>query len=253
MRKLSNQMKDFKSRKGLIISLVMSLLANVILLAGIYYIGVKTSFFRRIGTRMGICDMSATSRGDYRCIQGWTNTLYKLNYDADVVFFGNSITKGGNFQNYFPNVKTCNLGYPGDNLDEMILRIGQIKAVSPEKIFIMAGINGLYLQTEAVFESKYQIMVDSIKKAMPDAKIYLQSILPINHSMPQKAKVGKDKIIIANNIIKAIAQRSDCIYVDLWSLYEKDGEMPMELTRDGVHLFPEAYDRWMEAIRKYIE
>lgn len=71
--------------------------------------------------------------------------------------------------------------------------------------------------------------------------------------MPQKAKVGKDKIIIANNIIKAIAQRSDCIYVDLWTLYEKDGEMPKELTRDGVHLFPKAYDRWMEAIRKYIE
>lgn len=158
-------MKDSKSRKGLIVSLVMSLLANVILLVGMYYIGgVKTNYFRRIGSRMGICEMSAKSRGDYWCIIGWTNTLNKLEYDADVVFFGNSITGGGNFQSYFPNVKTCNLGYPGDNIDGMMLRIGQIKAVSPEKVFIMAGINGLYLQTEAVFESKYQIMVDSIKK-----------------------------------------------------------------------------------------
>ncbi len=254
MRKLSNQMKDSKNRKGLIVSLVMSLVANIILLAGIYYIGsVKTKFFRTIGTRMGICEMKAKDRGDYWCIRGWTNTLNKLDYDADVVFFGNSITCGGDFQNHFPNVKTCNLGYPGDNIDGMMLRIEQIKAVSPEKVFVMAGINGLSLQTEAVFESKYQIMVDSIKIAVPDAEIYLQSILPINHRMRDKTKGRKDIIKNANSIIKAIAQRSDCVYVDLWSLYEKDGEMPNELTRDGVHLFPKAYDRWMEAIRKYIE
>lgn len=57
----------------------------------------------------------------------------------------------------------------------------------------------------------------------------------------------------ANSIIKVIAQRSNCVYVDLWSLYEKNDEMPNELTPDGLHLFPEAYDRWMESIRKYIE
>lgn len=141
-------MKDSKNRRGLIVTLVLSLVANVVLLAGIYFIGgVKTSFFRRIGTRMGICEMNPKDRGDYYCISGWTNTLNKLNYDADVVFFGNSITRGGDFQDYFTDVKTCNLGYPGDNMDGMMLRMGQIKAVNPEKVFVMAGINGLQSQT----------------------------------------------------------------------------------------------------------
>ena len=245
-------MKDSKNRRGLIVTLVLSLVANVVLLAGIYYIGsVKTSFFRRIGNRIEISETNPQDRGDYWCIQGWTNTLEKLNYDADVVFFGNSITRGGSFQNYFSTVNTCNLGYPGDNMDGMMLRVKQIKVVKPEKVFVMAGINGLQMQTNDVFESKYQRMVDSIKNAVPDAVIYLQSILPVNHDM-KSGLASKDKIQKANEIVAKIAQRSNCVYVDLWALYEKEGEMPQELTLDGVHLKPEAYERWMEEIRKYI-
>ena len=245
-------MKNSKNRRGLVIGLVLSLVTNVVLLAGIYVIGQKSHFFRRMEIKLGLKEQVPQDRDDYWCIQGWTNTLKKLNYDADVVFVGNSITCGGNFQDYFPNVKTCNLGYPGDNMDGVMLRVGQIRAVTPEKVFVMTGINGLQYQTESVFEEKYQRMVDSIKSAVPDAEIYLQSILPVNYDKTT-AYAGKDEIKNANEIIKGIAQRSNCVYVDLWSLYEKDREMPKELTRDGVHLFPEAYDRWMEEIRKYIE
>ena len=255
-------MKDSKSRRGLNLTLILSLAANVMLLASVYYIGgVKTDFFKRLGIRMGwmqvnsdVIEISSNpeNRGDYWCIRGWTNTLNKLGYDADVVFFGNSITSGGNFQDYFPDIKICNLGYPGDNLDGMMLRIGQVKAVTPEKVFVMAGINGLKHQTEEVFERKYQYLVDSIKSSVPEAGVYLQSILPVNHSM-SNVYASSDKIMKVNNIIAKIASRSGCVYVDLWSLYEKDGEMPKELTRDGVHLFPEAYDRWADEIKRYIE
>ena len=245
-------MKNQKNRRGLVVALVLSLVANVVLLAGIYVIGVKTKFFQRMEVRMGLKEQDPQARGDYWCNRGWTNTLKKLGFDADVVFFGNSITCGGNFQDYFPNTKTCNLGYPGDNMDGMMLRIGQVEAVHPEKVFVMAGINGLQYQTEEVFESKYQRMVDSLKSAVPEAEVYLQSILPVNHSM-RKGVASAEKIKKANEKIAEIAARSNCVYVDLWSLYEKDGEMPKELTRDGVHLFPEAYGRWMEEIRKYIE
>lgn len=233
-------------------ALVLSLVANVVLLAGIGLLESKTHFFQRIGNGLGLCELSPRKRGDYWCIQGWTNTLKKMDYDADVVFVGSSQTCGGSFQDYFPNVMTCNLGYPGDNMDGVMLKRGQIRAVHPEKVFVLTGINGLHMETDKVFARKYQRMVDSIISAAPEAKIYLQSILPVNHSM-RKGVASAEKIKKANEKIAEIAARSNCVYVDLWSLYEKDGEMPKELTRDGVHLFPEAYGRWMEEIRKYIE
>lgn len=249
-------MKNQKSRRGLVVTLVLSLVANVVLLAvSVYVIGTKTKFFQRKEVRLGLKEQKEQdpqSRGDYWCIQGWTNTLKKLGYDADVVFFGNSITSGGNFQNYFPDKKTCNLGYPGDGMVGMALRVGQVKAVNPEKVFVMTGINGSRGRDNEVFESQYQRMVDTLRKVVPNAEVYLQSILPVNYGKT-KAYANIEEIKSANEIIKKIAQRSNCIYVDLWTLYQNEGEMPQELTRDGVHLFPEAYDRWMEEIRKYIE
>ena len=149
-------------------TLVLSLVANVVLLVGVYVIGQKSLFFRKMEIRLGWKEQVPQDRGDYWCIQGWTNTLKKLDYDADVVFFGNSITRGGDFQDYFPNIKTCNLGYPGDNMDGMMLRIGQVKAVTPEKVFVMAGINGLQVQSDKDFEEKYQRIVDSIKSIAPE-------------------------------------------------------------------------------------
>lgn len=245
-------MKDSKNRRGLVVALVLSLVANVVLLGGISLIEMKTHFFKRVGASVGLCELNPRSRGDYWCIRGWTNTLQKLDYDADVVFIGSSLTTGGRFQDYFSKVKICNLGYPGDNMDGVMFRKEQIRAVHPEKVFVQTGINGLQRKSEKIFEMQYQRMVDSIKSVAPQAKLYLQSILPVNHSMCN-GRASSEKIITSNQTIAKIASRSDCVYVDLYSLYAVDGEMPQELTRDGVHLFPEAYDRWMEEIRRYIE
>ncbi len=232
----------------------VSLIGNVLLLTVIIFIGcVKTNYINSKLERLGIMKLDPVKRGDYWSIRGWTNTLEKLHLDMDVVFFGNSITCGSSFEKYFPNVKICNLGYPGDNTDGMLLRTKQIKAVNPEKVFIMAGINGLHIQTEKVFTEKYATMVDSIKLAVPTAKIYLQSILPVNPSMKAGKGFNKEKIARCNELVQKIAEQKGCVYIDLYRLYAVDGIMPEELTRDGVHLYPKAYDRWAKEIKKYIE
>ena len=232
----------------------ISLIGNALLFAIIIFIGcVKTNYINSKLERIGIMKFDPTKRGDYCSIRGWTNTIEKLHLDMDVVFFGNSITCGSSFEKYFPNVKICNLGYPGDNTDGMLLRTNQIKAVNPEKVFVMAGINGLHIQTEKVFTEKYATMVDSIKLAVPTAKIYLQSILPVNPSMKGGKGINKEKIVKCNEIVQQIAKQKGCVYIDLYKLYAVDRIMPKELTPDGVHLYPKAYDRWADEIRKYIE
>lgn len=244
---------NLKKKTRLKAILFISLAFNILLLASIYYIGViKTNFYERTKVWLGIGEKAEELPGDFYCLMGWTNTIEQLNYDADVVFYGNSITKGGNFQDFFPNVKICNLGYPGDNLDGLALRVNQIKYLYPEKVFVMGGINGLKNMTDENFESKYQCMVDSIKHAVPKSEVFLQSILPINHNMT-KDYASSEKIIKSNEIIKSIALRTGCTYIDLYSLYEEEGEMPMELTKDGVHLHKQAYEKWIEEIRYYIE
>ena len=233
-----------------------SLLGNVLLLSVGIYIGCfKTSYITRQLQKMGLQEKDETLIADYWCIRGWTNTLEKLDLNVDVVFFGNSITYGCNFDKQFPHLSICNLGYPGDNLDGMLRRIDQIKVVHPKNVFVMAGINGLSNQSQQEFMTKYSILVDSINKVVPTSRVFLQSILPVNPTMDAgKTYKGKtDKIVAGNDAIRRIAKERECVYIDLYNLYAKDNIMPSELTRDGVHLYPKSYDRWAEVIRKYLE
>ncbi len=227
----------------------MSIVLNISFIGIIY---LKTDLFQRVGQRIGLVERKSQDRPDFYCIRGWTNTLKKLNIDCDVVFFGNSITAGSSFHECFQSVSICNLGYPGDGLDGMLLRIEQIKAVKPEKIFIMAGINGLYMQSLSVFEDKYEQLLKAIKKENPLAKIYLQSILPVNNNV-KKHHCDNDKIIDANNIISNIAKENNCVYIDIHKLYIKNGELDKKYTKDGVHLKTEYYNLWAELLKKYIE
>ena len=80
----------------------ISLIGNVLLLVAIIFIGcVKTNYINSKLERLGIMKIDPVKRGDYWSIQGWTNTLEKLHLDMDVVFFGNSITRGSCFEEYF--------------------------------------------------------------------------------------------------------------------------------------------------------
>ena len=238
-------------KKGISIAIISILTGIILFLSCLIYF--KTNLVQRIGVKMGVIESKPQDRADYWCIMGWTNTLKKMNIDFDIVFFGNSITRGSSFHEYFPNKKICNLGYPGDNLDGMLLRIDQIKAVNPTKVFIMAGINGLQYQTLSIFDEKYERLVKLVKEKNPQAEIYLQSILPVNKTISDNRYANNKKIIAANDIIKKIASSNGCTYIDVHSLYYKNGELDHVSTKDGVHLLPQCYDKWAELLKQYIE
>lgn len=124
-----------------------------------------------------------------------------MNIQRDIALWGNSITYYGNFQTAYPGKKVINLGCPGDNLDRMLSRVETLKAVSPDMIFLMGGINGLKNMDFQTFKHKYSLLVDSVQTALPHSKIYLQSILPIS-KIKEKDYGSNMKIAECNKIIK---------------------------------------------------
>lgn len=184
--------------------------------------------------------------------QGWTNCLSKLDIHADVYFYGNSITQISDFQQDFPWVTVVNLGVGGNSLDDLFRRIPMVQAVHPKSVFVMGGINGLLNITMDSFEVKYTRLVQALCDSLPSTKIVLQSMLPINHN--RYGDYGNNlKISSCNALIEKIANKFECEYVDLFSLYIHDGEMPDSLTQDGIHLLPKHYDRWATRIRPMVE
>lgn len=195
---------------------------------------------------------SGFNRKAFDCQRGWTNSLESLHDTVDIVFLGNSITHGGAFDEAFADKHICNLGYPSDNLKGMSGRVDQIKALHPQKIFVMGGFNGLTTIDLQVFSSEYEELVKNIGSEMPDARIYLQSILPVNGSIKNYKLPTAEKINDANQIIKNISKKYNCVYIDLYSLYQKDDILPTLYTDDGVHLKEDAYSIWYNAINNFI-
>lgn len=208
------------------------------------------NYVHRLEVKLGWAEKPVAP--DYWAVKGWENTLQQMGCKADVVFFGNSITYFGHFSQAMPTKNVVNLGYPGDNLDGMMRRIEAIKAVAPDSVFVMAGINGLNGMKLTDFSVKYRRLIDSIGKAVPFARIYLQSILPVGKDK-EKSHGPNTKIREANRIIKDIARQSHSIYIDLYQLYEENGVLPDSLTLDGVHLCPAAYGRWYDVLRTGME
>lgn len=190
-------------------------------------------------------------RPDLYCIMGWNNTCQKLGLRFDVVFLGDSITWGSDFRTFFPEKTICNLGYPGDNLDGLMLRIPSVIGAMPQQLFVMGGINGLKIQPKRVFENKMCLLVEKLRESLPQTSIYLLSVLPVNDGFGKK-RVSNEKIIWANSRIRDIAERNNCEYVDVWERIQQDGILPTQYTIDGLHLNEKGYEVWAGVIKPLI-
>lgn len=229
----------------------ISLFLNFVLLVLLFISEYKGRTFSKAIERRGLITIESQSLPDYWALKGWTNTLKKLRIEADIAFFGNSITAGSDFQAEFPDKKIVNLGYPGDNIKGMLRRVPMLSAVNPKKIFLMAGTNDLVHVSLEEYTSRYTQLINSIKDSIPNAKIYIESVLPSNHEMGDYAP--NSKVQQANLILKNLSKTYNCIFIDIYHLYvNSKNELYPEYTRDGVHLFPYHYDKWASEIKPYI-
>ncbi|MEY8686932.1 GDSL-type esterase/lipase family protein [Bacteroides sp. AN502(2024)] len=231
--------------------LCASVLFNILLLGVVIVAERQGHVFSMVLERRDIVHLDDRSHSDYWARMGWTNTIEKLHTEFDVAFFGNSITRGSDFQLFFPEKKIINLGYSGDNMIGMLRRIPMLKAANPHKVFIMAGTNDLVHISLDDYEVRYTKLLQAIKDSLPNTKIYIESVLPSNHSLGNYTP--NEKVQKANFIAKDLASKFNGQFINLYDLYVDDNnELPQEWTRDGVHLYPEHYDKWANAIKTMI-
>jgi lysophospholipase L1-like esterase len=177
--------------------------------------------------------------------------MQSLSYEADVVFFGASLTSDGHWEDYFDSLKICNLGKSGDRLDMMLWRVPQITAVHPKKVFLSMEQNDMHILTINEIEKAYNTLIDTIVQTNPQAKLYLESLTPLNER--QFGRVCDNvKIRKVNELIERVAKERGFTYIDIYSIYEQDGQLSMSISTDGQHLVPEAYLKWTEAIKPFL-
>lgn len=178
--------------------------------------------------------------------------------EDDIVFLGNSITDGGEFDELFCNENIKNRGITSDVIEGVENRLNQVLRGKPKKIFLLIGINDVSHKLSAKqIAAAYARLVDKIIVGSPTTKLYIQSIMPIDNDFRRyKNLFGTENVITeVNALLQKVATERGVTYIDLTSALadEQTGKLKKEFTNDGLHLTGEGYKAWADAIRSYVE
>lgn len=192
------------------------------------------------------------------------NNIYNIEFkpNANIVFIGDSLTHLNPLDSFFEDFPIVNNGISGYKSYELLENLDSlVYDYNPTKVFINIGINDLRESDktqEEIFDNIVKI-IKEIKKHRPYAKIYIQSIYPINITDHPKIKTSPDEarildeIVFINNNLKEKYKDTDVTYIDTYSkLVNKDGQLKITYTREGLHLVTRGYVRVEEVLLPYI-
>lgn len=176
--------------------------------------------------------------------------------ENSIMFVGDSITDNCEWHELLQEYPylVLNRGIASDNTIGLKKRISNIISARPSKVFIMIGINDLQ-HGRSVEDTINNIddIVSELKNNLPESKIYLQSVLPINTNICRIENLpDNSQIIELNKKISSVANQYNVGYIDLYSKMAVNDQLDTTFTNDGLHLNGKAYLVWKEAIVQYI-
>lgn len=178
----------------------------------------------------------------------WVSQYELLTVDSEsVVFLGDSITRGGLWQEWFPGIRAINRGIEGDLSFATLARLKPIVDGKPGKIFLMIGTNDIHMgRGELEIAADVVRILDAIQAASPDTKVYVQSVLPRSSEYRRRVESLNSAL---HDVVKGKA-----VWVDLYSAFldESDGSIIDIYSNDEIHLTGKGYLVWSRVLAPYV-
>ncbi|MGL5317940.1 MAG: GDSL-type esterase/lipase family protein, partial [Bacteroidales bacterium] len=165
---------------------------------------------------------------------------------SDIVFIGNSITNGGEWQEFFPELNIINRGISGDRTTHTLNQLQPILEGKPQKVFIKIGTNdGPSDTNNPGIASRIAQIIDSFLIKSPDTKVYIQSVLPRN---------GNQSIRDLNSRIQSVCETKGVTYLNVYSELKNADSTSLNANyhNDGLHLLGSGYSKWARFLKTHI-
>jgi lysophospholipase L1-like esterase len=139
-----------------------------------------------------------------------------------------------------------NQGISGDTTTGVLNRLSLFDQTRPNAIHVMAGINDLRRgATDAEVVSNLTQIIRRLKKAHPQASLYIYSILPT-----RLAAIPNRRLRWLNYNIAAVTRQENVNFLNLQTVFSDDeGNLRRDLTTDGLHLSALGYQVWQAALQ----
>lgn len=194
-------------------------------------------------------------------------TYYSEQYDfSDAVFVGDSRTEGLRYFGEIDNAKFVSA--KGLNvktaIEKQLIKVEDgsmlnvpdaLKTYTYSRVYVMFGINELGWPYEDVFVEKYGELLEQIRQVNPDAKIYVQEILPVTSEKSQSDDVfTNEKIEHYNQLIKELTLSKNMRFLEVSKAVEdKDGALMPDASTDGIHLKKSYCLKWVQYLKENLD
>lgn len=181
---------------------------------------------------------------------------------SQVSFVGDSLTQGMQmYDTGLPGAMSC--AYRGVGPNAIVngtsckradgvaeVPLDALTAQQPKAVYLLLGTNVLGTDSDYTsFLTYYRLMLDMISQALPNTKIYVQSITPVRPEVSKKSPgLYKERLCEINDALSAIALEKGCTFLNLWeALADENGDLIEEYAQpDGYHLLPAGYNAWVD-------
>lgn len=151
----------------------------------------------------------------------------------------------------------------GGLISDELLAVIDVCAIDlkPSKLFINIGTNDLSWSSIPIsaLMDNYDKIISAVEKAVPDVKIYLMALYPVNfeaasEEMKECLKIRtNEKIAAANAEVKKLAEKHGQRYIDINRNLKDDlGRLKAEYTIEGMHINENGYRAIYDDIMEYV-
>ena len=160
----------------------------------------------------------------------------------NIVFLGDSITELYPIQKIFGNLPIVKSGKAGYTTQDLLDRMeSMVYQYNPTSVYILIGTNDIMYDGE----EKKEKAIDNIKKIIKNiqknrkkAKIYIESIYPVNKNMEAEMVRDRDNNVIKeiNESLKNYCKENKITYINMYDeLTDSNGDFDSKYTFDGLH------------------
>lgn len=167
---------------------------------------------------------------------------------ASVVFFGDSLTEGGAWHEWFPDLQTHNFGVGADTTDDLLSRMHAVVDARPDAIVLLIGTNDLGMRRSVEhLVRNTELLLVNLRRDLPGARTLVQSIMP-------RGREFADQIRDANRHLRQFSATVHAQYLDLWPVLAlEDGELNPAFSDDRLHLNAAGYSAWLSELAPALE
>lgn len=173
---------------------------------------------------------------------------YKEYFKQDI-FMGDSITEAISYMDLLDQSNVC--AKIGVNINEAKSQIASIKLNNPRNIYLLYGVNDMDDRSDCNwFVGQYKDLIRILKVRFPNTKIYVQSVLPVEHKVEIRTPhTNNNYINKCNAALAQMAAEEQVQFIDIASLINESNKNIYE--QDGIHFKAPFYNLWFNYLVNY--